>query len=788
MDERVCPDPSPSLPSLRFAAPATGRDPATHRHHPAVAVGPLWLWATLEPLAANPIAWVAGRPAWAGAAPADAPMADDGARAATPPQFLQVLTLSGFGPGADLRLGLADDRRGGDRGHLTLWVSDGELDYFGPFLRPHTPADFLLQLDASRTRLTAWVRNRGDEAWFLLIEAAALAPGAWAAATVSASLWPGGPGFSHVQLTTARPAAEAGHPRAKRDRVVQPGAGFHFPDWRSTWRRPGRQVTIFRRTGHHAGFPDVALAGPAHLVCVWRNGSHTGGTGGISVAHSYDLGQTWEPPTRVTALPGNCPRLQRLANGSLLLLVDVPSHPDQFRATWELRLWDSHDEGQTWVNPRCLDPRQTGGGGCIVPSRIAELADGSWLLAASYFAPPPGPGRYVEILDYYRSIDCGHTWELLGQPYHWPPFCLSEPSPVALPDGRLLVLARESRTDGRPGARGWSQDGGRTWTYSELPYPITGRTCAGRLRSGRLLNTFRSGIGRAALRAWIGAPDDATPGMAAGAHFNDRYSIGLRDGWLHVDNDGYCGQFTQYTLPPPVSSDGVVELEFTVEVRRNDGRAATVSIPYTGRLRLGVDHVALAHAPQLRQAIAPGRPHVYRAVSRPGRFQLWVDGHAALDTDQGDGRWQEWGWTRSSIYCLSFGNEARGCGANGSDSDGCRPDVYAVNITPEVTGYSRWQRFAAGLEDPAAPRWEWSWDAAHDGFPDQYQLDHMLEIEASVNGHDQGYSGWVELPDGRVFVVHYTDDTAPAVSANAHHLGVPWIRGTFLEPDDLLPG
>ncbi|MDA1053239.1 MAG: hypothetical protein O3C40_22535 [Planctomycetota bacterium] len=54
----------------------------------------------------------------------------------------------------------------------------------------------------------------------------------------------------------------------------------------------------------------------------------------------------------------------------------------------------------------------------------------------------------------------------------------------------------------------------------------------------------------------------------------------------------------------------------------------------------------------------------------------------------------------------------------------------------------------------------------------------------SANGHEQGYSGWVQLDDGRIFVVHYTDDTAPASSANPHMFGVPWIRGTFLTLDD----
>lgn len=78
-----------------------------------------------------------------------------------------------------------------------------------------------------------------------------------------------------------------------------------------------------------------------------------------------------------------------------------------------------------------------------------------------------------------------------------------------------------------------------------------------------------------------------------------------------------------------------------------------------------------------------------------------------------------------------------------------------------------------------------SWRADRDGFPDQYQLDHIIEIEASATGHDQGYSGWTQLEDGRIFVVHYTDDGSSVSRPNPHNFGVPWIRGTFLSPSDL---
>ena len=75
---------------------------------------------------------------------------------------------------------------------------------------------------------------------------------------------------------------------------------------------------------------------------------------------------------------------------------------------------------------------------------------------------------------------------------------------VRLADGRLLVFLREWRYDGLPGLKAYSQDDGRSWQVHELPFSVTGRVCAGLLQDGRAMITFRSGVGRAALWAWIG--------------------------------------------------------------------------------------------------------------------------------------------------------------------------------------------------------------------------------------------------------------------------------------------
>ena len=60
---------------------------------------------------------------------------------------------------------------------------------------------------------------------------------------------------------------------------------------------------------------------------------------------------------------------------------------------------------------------------------------------------------------------------------------------------------------------------------------------------------------------------------------------------------------------------------------------------------------------------------------------------------------------------------------------------------------------------------------------------------ARAVGGDQGYSGWVEVADGRIFVVNYTDDTVLnwASKGEDRFEVPPWIRGTYLLPTDLPP-
>jgi len=664
---------------------------------------------------------------------------------------------------------------------LTLWLTDGYLDYFGPYARPNTPCDIKIHVDLDQKRLTAWSSVRGDDEWVLLAENAPLMNAVTAINHVHVEQHPGAQGIRDLVIQTA--PWESGenvrpHPLVAEVGPVGPGRGFKFQSMRSLWQAPGRHVAVSRKPEHHHGFGDVCQSGPNSLVALWTNTSHSGGGGGISVAHSDDLGRTWSEGGMAHAGSRGCVRIQRLKDGTLFAICDDGGKREDYR---DIVMYDSRDGGKTWTNRRFLESPRPGSGGLHEPSRILELADGSWLLATSSYGGTPYNVTEACFVEVRRSTDRGHTWTLLSTIQDSPPRNLTEPSILELADGRLAIYSREWRYDALPGTRAISRDGGKTWDLHELPFSVTGRVCAGLLDDGRAMVTFRSGIGRAALWAWIGDPDDPTGFEPGGAHFNDRCTVGLKDGALHIANNGVQGQYTRYFMRPADTLESTIDVTVEVKVVSNEGRAATLSVPYVGMFRLFPDRVEFAHDPSVSVKVTPGEFHVYRVVREPGKATLFVDDGPAVAINNVDDRtWRE-GALKISIYTLAFGNEI--------NAGEAVTNVFVHQIKPEVTGHSIWRRVEEILDDPRTGRKEYSWSAESGRFPDQYQLDHIIEVGATVVGGDQGYSGWIQLEDGRIFVINYTDDTAPMLRYDPYVggglLGIPWMRGTFILPSDL---
>ncbi|MFN0169489.1 MAG: sialidase family protein [Bryobacteraceae bacterium] len=691
-----------------------------------------------------------------------------------------------------LSFGLRDAKGVPGATQLAPWAADGTLDYHGGFARPHTPYDFKLKLDLMNKTIDAWTCGRGDDEWFLLADSAPLPRTAARINEARVEQFPDAAGIDELRVQSGKwPEGEAirPHPMAKKNRVVRPGAGFRLQSMRSTWRKPGRHVTISRDQNRWQGFADVVLSKANRLLVTYCDGRAHGGGGKAVIRTSDDLGKSWSAETTIVPTKGANERLQRLRDGSLLLISGERVPKVEFKR--------STDDGITWNPVGGFDIHDFGLKVHYAMSHVVECSDGSWLTAGSDSYPIGEQAfdnqnrfRIRERLQVYQSTDKGKTWSVrsLIDSYPSSGHAGSEASILELSPGRLVIYARDSRNDGYPGFRIFSEDAGKTWSQPEdLPIQVVGRVGADFLSDGRVMLTTRTAMGYPALWAWIDDPQ-AHPGFRIGGiHFNDHASKGLKDGVLHIDSDGRRGQFTRYLLRPPESPECRIELSAEVMVKENLGHAATISLPFAGQLRIFPDRVVFVGSETVTERVAAGRFRTYRMVSGGGEFQLWIDGELRLRTSKLDSRvWKnDWSPAQISALPLAFGNfpqpEIFPPRATATSR------IYGEQISPEVTGLSLWKRVEATTTPSNGREYKTLWAADRDGFPDQYQLDHVIQVEGSVYGGDQGYSGWAELPDGRIFVVNYTDDTAvawPATGAEARWR-CPWIRGTYLLPSDL---
>ena len=454
-----------------------------------------------------------------------------------------------------------------------------------------------------------------------------------------------------------------------------------------------------------------------------------------------------------------------------------------------VELQQSVDDGETWKVIGRFDVRSFGLYQHYTMSHVLESTDGTWFIVGSDMV---GKHRR-ERLQVFASTDKGKRWELraLIDTFAATGHGGSEASILELADGRLVIYARESRNDGFPGFRLFSSDKGMTWSEPEdLPIQVSGRVQAGFLADGRVMLTTRTWIGRPALWAWIEDPARRIGFQISGVHFNDKSSKGLKDGALYIDNDGRLGQFTRYLLRPPNGPEDIVTLTATVMALENQGNAATIAIPFAGRLSIHPGHVVFTGGKEdVTLTIVPQKFHTYRVRSGQGRVTIHIDDKLVLDTTDVDRRNVTDGCLPFAVGPLlfSFGNYPTPEWFS-KDVAPCLTAMLPFQITPAVTGLSLWKSVEATTEFRNGKKHHSSWVAARDGFPDQYQLDNVIEVEATVTGMDQGYSGWVQLPDGRVFVVNYTDDTAIIwPGTNTSPYGCSWIRGTYLLPADLKP-
>jgi hypothetical protein len=77
-------------------------------------------------------------------------------------------------------------------------------------------------------------------------------------------------------------------------------------------------------------------------------------------------------------------------------------------------------------------------------------------------------------------------------------------------------------------------------------------------------------------------------------------------------------------------------------------------------------------------------------------------------------------------------------------------------------GTSQWRYVNYHVRNRTEPEHYWIWDARSLEYPDQYDLDRLLEVHPNPHERpDNGYSTWHQFDDGEILVLDYTNRGDP---------------------------
>jgi hypothetical protein len=529
---------------------------------------------------------------------------------------------------------------------------------------------------------------------------------------------------------------------------------------RSLESAPSRVWSAWRSPGRFTKNPDVVALPSGRLLAVYADTDKHWAEGLIrlTLIQSADRGRTWSlagvlaesdrskrEPHWVT------PRISHLSDGRLAVVCDL----DDFEHCHEwqepgIYVWWSEDEGRTWS-----EPVNTGIHG-IEPDRITELSDGRLSLGSHMTcADTQKVGEFI-----WRSPDGGQTWG--------PPVAVAkdavhlycEGAYTTLYDGTLVCVLRDNLHNNYPSQVAFSFDNGDSWTQP-MEAPFAGdRPFIGQLADGRLLTTFRNQAGNRGTYAWLGHIQRELGYRVSGLHKGPaEIALSPQDG-LYVGHPRPAT--TQYNLLPPESYRSEVTLEARLRVQGEPGQTcAYIQVAHIGvRLSVRPDGLYLDEKGRVHQhPIDTHWPadmtewHTLRVHHKGGLVRLFLDGEDVL-----------------RYRLLLPGPFVPTC--FGSARDG--------------TGHAWWRSVKYLVRNPSEPEHLWLWDClggeagsgdAQATFPDQYEIDRLLELHANTHQHpDNGYSSWLQFEDGEILVLDYTNQGDP--------LGQSHIVGCSLRVED----
>lgn len=300
-----------------------------------------------------------------------------------------------------------------------------------------------------------------------------------------------------------------------------------------------RYKTIAEGDNYFA-FPDVAATPAGTLVCVYFEGDqHSPCWSQVVIKRSSDLGETWTAPCVLAGASlgkdgfcWNCPRISALPDGRIVIICDYEDRSRE-RAVWA---WWSEDGAASWSGPQLILRRG------LVPDRVVALPSGRLLLAV-----PCGEAGTI----LYSSDDGGASWDEGTQIRPTVEPRSAESSLVILDDSRMVCYTRGG--DSAPGPKSISLEGGKRWNDRAMSCFAGHRPCAGILRSGNILVTFR--LVNVGICAYIEPPDsalDAEYNTQRGAilelqsaRHNYLWDYGY-SGWVQLPDDRiFCVYYTK---------------------------------------------------------------------------------------------------------------------------------------------------------------------------------------------------------------------------------------------------
>ncbi len=467
----------------------------------------------------------------------------------------------------------------------------------------------------------------------------------------------------------------------------------------------------------------------------------------ITTLETTDGGKTWGNPRVIAEADVSkgeerwiTPRITLLKSGRLIMICDHDdfrhAHEDQPSGIW---LWTSDDEGRTWSRGRLTSVPG------LEPGRIVELADGTLLLSSQMaFRDNFKMAEFV-----MRSRDGGETWTEMSIIAKDRVHNHCEGQIIILAQGILACIMRENNHNGYPSYVSFSYDQGHIWTPPR-PLPFSGdRPFAGQIADGRVLVTYRNQSGNAGTNAWLGDLFSTVGFQVFGVHYDDECAI--QDGMLHIKNSS-TGD-TRYVFMPPESFRSDIVFEATLRV---EGPPDTVlALMNIGRIGITAhitrNNIWFAYGRSLGQGPNPGhdvhvgvdalhavdmtREHRISLRTLHGRFWVEVDGAPVLHFIVT----RELPLEPTMFECLNL------------DSGAVRVRSLCYQSMNETE-----------------PDFSWAWDARSGKLPDQYQYDNIMVVapnppEAGKTS-DHGYSSWVQFPDGKIYLVDYSNrgDTPPA--------------------------